>query len=178
MSSHYLTYDLLECSRCRQRVMITSKSRGEIQCCSFPMRNVTYDRLGHYLDLSLAQKSTLTQCLSSIERKIAQSDSFHKDIDNLKELIDRQRALGGKFAKLLMGLSDESMSLSKSFMNVIDDLYLSSLNLYPKFSQEAKREGNWEYGTLFDEATELDKETIALLEDILYRVEKSPTSTP
>ncbi len=56
MSSHNLTYDLLECGRCRQRVMLTSKSRGELQCCGFPMRNVTYDRLGHYLDLSLAQK--------------------------------------------------------------------------------------------------------------------------
>ncbi|MCG9788403.1 hypothetical protein L1D61_14630 [Vibrio mediterranei] len=178
MSSHNLTYDLLECGRCRQRVMLTSKSRGELQCCGFPMRNVTYDRLGHYLDLSLAQKSSLAQCLSTIESKLVQSDSSNKELTHLKELITRQQAVAGKFAQLLMGISDEPTSLSKSFMNVIDDLYLSSLNLYPSFSLEAKSEANMEYVRLFDEATELDKETIALLEDTLHRVEKSPQSTP
>ncbi len=107
-----------------------------------------------------------------------QSDSSNKELTNLKELINRQQAVAGKFAQLLMGISDEPTSLSKSFMNVIDDLYLSSLNLYPSFSLEAKSEANMEYVRLFDEATELDKETIALLEDTLYRVEKSPQSTP
>ncbi len=178
MSSHNLTYDLLECGRCRQRVMLTSKSRGEIQCCGFPMRNVTYDRLGHYLDLSLAQTASLSQCLSVIENQLEHTVPSTKQHTHLKALIHRQQAAAGKFAHLLMGISDEPTSLSKSFMNVIDDLYLSSLNLYPNFALEAKSEGNIEYARLFDELTELDKETIAVLEDNLYWVEKctKPTS--
>ncbi|HEQ3586433.1 hypothetical protein ACK14O_14705 [Vibrio harveyi] len=177
MSSHTLTYDLLECACCRQRVMLTSKSCGEIQCCGFPMRNVTYDRLGHYLDLSLAQKSSLNQCLSSIQSKLEQSDRFNEELISLKGLIQRQQASAGKFAQLLMSVSDEPTSLSNSLMNVINDLYLSSLNLYPNFSWEAKSEGSTEYARLFDEATELDKEAITLLEDILYLIGKGSKPT-
>nr|PMH80155.1 hypothetical protein BCU58_24205 [Vibrio sp. 10N.286.48.B7] len=164
-------YDTLECRVCKQRATITNRSVGTMSCCGEAMANVTYERVRGFVNKTLSDKLKLIATLRFLDGQLTQHHRwvhYHSAIDSI---IERET---GRMNQLIIEGIESSQSepnVTKQMMEIIDDLYLSSLNLYPWYASMASRESNNLAQKLFLAAGVSDKENIKVLESILYSIE-------
>lgn len=164
-------YDTLECRVCKQRATITQRSVGTMSCCGEAMTNVTYERVRGFANKTLCNKLKLIATLRFLDSQLTQHRRWVHYHSVLDSMIERETGITNQLLKQDVESSQSESNVTKQMMEIIDDLYLSSLNLYPWFASVASEESNAIAKELFEAAGVSDKENIKVLESILYSVE-------